>query len=93
MGNYAVFLEGNNFWLSNEGRGSLSGFFMTKRVEARDSDEAGQLAIRDLWLHPELAGQEKNTPTPSIEVKVVHELPDSIKMKDTELAIYPMDEE
>lgn len=92
MGNYAVFLEGANFHLS-QGGNSLSGFFMTKRVEAPDCEEARRIAIQELWLHPELAWQQRSTPVPTIEARIVHELLASMKMKDTELHIFPMDED
>jgi hypothetical protein len=92
MGNYAVFLEGCNFRLS-QGGDSLSGFFMTKRVEAPDTEEAQRVAIQELWLHPELAGQQGSNPTPTIEARVVHELLVSNKMKDTGLHVFPMDED
>ncbi|AND67607.1 hypothetical protein ATSB10_01530 [Dyella thiooxydans] len=92
MGNYAVFLEGANFRLS-EGGNSLSGFFITKRVEAPDIDEAKRIAIQELWLRPELVGQEGSAPTPTIEVRVVEELLVSMKMKDTGLHVFPMDED
>jgi hypothetical protein len=93
MGNYAVFLEGNNFRLGEEDGQSLSGFFITKRVEASSGDEARRIAIQDLWRHSELVDQDRNIPAPSIEVKAVHELPGWIKMKDTEMTTFPMDDE
>lgn len=91
MGNYAVFLERTNFRLSQGGE-SLSGFFMTKRVDASDGDEAQRIAIQELWKHPELAGQQGSTPAPTIEARVVHELLPSVKMKDTELHVFFLDE-
>jgi len=91
MGCYAVFLEGANFRLS-QGGSPLCGFFMTKRVEAPDSEEAERIAIQELWLHPELAGQQEDVPAPTITARVVHELLASMKMKDTGLHVFPMDE-
>lgn len=92
MGNYAIFLEGNNFRLGDIDGSPLSGFFVTKRVEAPNSDEAQQVAIQILWRHPVLIGQESSIPTPTIEVRVVHKLLDSSKMKDIDLVVFPMDE-
>ena len=93
MGNYAIFLEGNNFRLGDIDGEPLSGFFVTKRVEASNAEEAQQLAIQTLWRHPDLVGQESNIPKPSIEVRVVHKLLDSNKMKDIDLVVFPMDEQ
>ena len=72
---------------------SFFGFFLTKRVVASSSVEARQSAVQAAWQDPKIAGQEKNVPTPSIEAKVLHELPPSNEMKDTGYTLFEMDAE
>lgn len=55
MTNYAVFLQGDNFELSREGRKQLLGFFVTVRVEAESEAEAGNKAIRLVKSDSQLA--------------------------------------
>ena len=93
MKNYAVFLEGSNFLLNEQGAEKLHGFFITKRIVASSKNEAGAAAIQAVWRDPKIAGQESNVPAPHIEVKVVHELPGSNQMKDTGYVLFEMEAE
>ena len=93
MKSYAIFLEGTNFLLSIEGRKKLAGFFITKRVEATSKEEAGQIAVEAAWNDPTVSGQKDKLPAPDIEIKVIHELPWSNKMKDTGYVFFEMEDE
>ena len=92
--NFAVFLMGQNFLLGVDGRESLQGFFVTIRVEEADEGAAALAAIKRVRSIDLIASALSRTldAKPTIEVRVVHELPESIRMKDTELALFPMSE-
>lgn len=91
MKNFAVFLEGTNFWLARDGGRKHFGFFVTKRVEALSEEEAAQLAVQATRGDPNLSGQKDNPLSPTVVVKVVHELSASNKMSDTELVLFEME--
>jgi hypothetical protein len=95
MANYAVFLEGNDFELSRNGRKEIVGFFVTVRVETDSEHEAASRAIDAVKSDPllkEAFGSEAST-IPRIDTKVVHELLPENKMKNTEFTFFPMEEE
>jgi len=90
--NYAVFLMGENFPAV---RGAaLRGFFITKRIEAPDEASATALAIASVKADPQFSSAFSATTerSPMVTVKVVHKLPDSIEMEDTEYQFFPMEE-
>jgi hypothetical protein len=95
MENYAVFLQGNDFELTRNGVRRALGFFVTVRVESKGKAEAAKSAIELVKSDPELAGAYRANVlgTPSIEVKVVHQLLPENKMNRTEFFFYSMDEE
>ena len=92
--NFAVFLMGQNFLLEVDGHESLQGFFVTVRVEEADEGAAAIAAIKRVRSIDLIAMALSRTLDlqPTIEVRVVHELPESIKMKDTELSLFAMSE-
>nr|CAS02675.1 putative integron gene cassette protein [uncultured bacterium] len=92
--NFAVFLMGQNFLVDTGGHESLQAFFITVRVEEPNEDVAASAAIKRVRsLEPiALALSRSHLPEPTIEVRVVHELPESIRMKDTDLLLFPMSE-
>jgi len=94
MQNYAVFLEGNNFLLHDEhGTSKVVGFFVTKVVVATSEQEAAAAALQATWKDPKFAAQGGSVPAPSLEVKVVHQLPASSEMKDTGFTLFEMEAE
>ena len=95
MKNYAVFLQGNDFYLTRNGSEDALGFFVTVRVEAENEEKASSLATELIKSDPELAeAYSVNTSTrPKIDVKVVHELLPENKMNKTEFFFYSMEEE
>ena len=92
--NFAVFLMGQNFLVETGGQESLQAFFITVRVEEPNEEAASSAAIdRVRSLEPiALALSRSHLPEPTIEVRVVHELPESIRMMDTDLLLFPMSE-
>jgi hypothetical protein len=94
MANYAVFLEGNNFELARGTNKELLGFFVTVRVESPTEQEAANSAILFIKSAPQLeaAFQVGGITTPSIEVKVIHELLPENMMKNSEFVFFPMEE-
>jgi hypothetical protein len=84
MKNYAVFIEGNNFTLVKGGTAKVVGFFVTKRVEASTEAEAESMATAAVMSDPLFQHVEQGSAHPEVVVKVVHELPWSNKMKDTD---------
>lgn len=94
MPNYAVFLEGNDFELSRNGRKEVVGFFVTVRVETESEQEAASRAIEVVKLAPLLqeAFRPEASAMPRIEAKVVHELLPENKMKNTEFTFFPTEE-
>lgn len=95
MGNYAVFLEGNNFELTLDGRKSLFGFFKTVHVESPSEKKARDSAISLVRSLPELqeALQNISEIQPTIEAKVAHELLPQSKMKNTGFSFFLMEDE
>ena len=94
MPNYAVFLEGNDFALSRNGRREVVGFFVTVRVETESEHEAASRAIevvKSNSMLQEAFGPEPGA-VPRIEAKAVHELMPDNKMKNTEFTFFPMEE-
>jgi len=94
MPNYAVFLHGQNYPLKIEGKSDLFGFFVTRQFVTNTENEAKTLAVRSLKNDPDLYfvdinGNEAET---SVEIMVIHELPDSNKMENTKFTFYSMDE-
>ena len=94
MGNYAVFLEGKNFELSQGGSKELFGFCVTVRVEAQSEREEKISATALVKSDPQIAHAYKAEAkeTPKIEVKVVHQLLPENKMKNTKFEFFPMGE-
>lgn len=92
MPNYAVFIEGNDFELSRNGRKEVVGFFVTVRVETESESEAASRAIAVVRSDSLL--QDAFKPgvgaVPRIEAKVVHELMPDNKMKNTQFTFFPM---
>jgi hypothetical protein len=95
MPTYAVFLEGNDFELSRNGRNEVVGFFVTVRVETDSEHEAASRAIEVVKSDPMLqeAFRPEASVIPRINAKVVHELPSENKMKNTKFTFFPMEEE
>jgi hypothetical protein len=94
MPNYAVFVEGNDFQLSRNGRKEVVGFFVTVRVVTDSEREAASCAIEVVRSDPMLqeAFRPGAGPIPRIQVKVVHELMPDNKMKNTQFTFFPMEE-
>ena len=90
--NFAVFLMGENFPINGEA--SLQGFFVTKRIEASSEEIASAQAIAAVKADPRLSNafSVATGAVPEITVRVVHQLPDFIKMGDTEYQFFPMEE-
>ncbi len=95
MTNYAVFLQGDNFELSRDGRKQLLGFFVTVRVEAESEADAGNKAIQLVKSDSHLADafMAGTAASPEIQVKVVHQLLPENKMTRTEYSFFPMNDE
>jgi hypothetical protein len=95
MANYAVFLEGANFVLTRGIGKELLGFFVTVRVESSSAQEAASGAISLVKSDPQLeeAFRAVSEKTPTVVVKVVHELLPENRMKNTEFMFFPMEEQ
>lgn len=95
MLNYAIFLMGENFPMDYDGDVVLQGFFVTKRVEAENEEVAREMAIAGIKSTPIIASSIllAGVTEPTIQVKVVHLLPDHNKMKDTEFVFFPMEDD
>lgn len=93
--NFAVFLMGHNFPLDVEGAIALQGFFITVRVERPDEASAATAAVDRVRSMEVVASAQAHDsgPPPTIEVRAVHELPMSNKMKDTGLVLFSMSED
>ena len=86
--NFAVFLMGENFLAA--GQPELQGFFITKRIEASSEEIAAAQAVAAVKADPQFSQVPSVAPT--VTVKVVHQLPESNHMKDTEYLFFPMEE-
>lgn len=84
--NFAVFLMGENFLVA--GCPELQGFFITKRIEAPSEETAAAQAVSAIKTDPRLCQADSVAPT--ITVKVIHQLAESNRMKDTEYIFFPM---
>ena len=95
MAYYAVFVEGNNFELSLDGRKERLGFFTTVRVESPSEHDAKESAVSLIRAAPELqeALQTSSEIKPTVEAKAVHELLPENKMKSTGFTFFPMEDE
>ena len=91
---YAVFLEGNDFELSRNGRKEMLGFFVTVRIESQSEQEAASRAIEIVKADPQLeeAFRADTGKNPRIQAKLVHEILPGNTMKNNEFVFYPMDE-
>jgi hypothetical protein len=94
VSNYAVFLQGQNFKLEQEGSSAMLGFFVTVCVEAKSEEEASDAARKAVQSDPKLAAAFQGKPAiqPSIAVEVVHLLTPEINKFTTGYTFFPMDE-
>ena len=92
MKNYAIFLHGENFDIQYRGKRQPVGLFTTIRVEAETDEAASQMAVKVLEADPALAEAflPNASTTPTIQVKVVHVLEPSNKMKNTVHTFFAM---
>ncbi len=60
MGRYRVMLNGKNFWMKVDDEPQRLGFYTTRFVEAPNSDQARQHALRLVREDPKLAGMVLN---------------------------------
>lgn len=86
--NVAVLLMGENFPVA--GQPKLQGFFITKRVEASSEEVAAAQAVAAVKADPQFS--QSSFVEPTVTVNVVHQLPESNLMKDTEYLFFPMEE-
>ena len=54
MAKYSVFLKGENFPLKLEGETKLYGFYTTRRVKAKNEEEAELMAVAAIKSDPKL---------------------------------------
>jgi hypothetical protein len=90
MRNFVVFVQGENFDLEVGGKLQPAGFFVSRRIEAENEEEASSAAIAQLLKEPELEG--KTLSNYSIVVKVAHEMPLEHKNIYSGFTLYPMEE-
>jgi hypothetical protein len=95
MNNYAVFIEGNDFVLTQGDTKEALGFFITVRVDANSEDEAVSKAMEVVKSNPKLAEAYTTnlSKKPSLKANVVHELLPENNMNNTGFTFYPMEEE
>ena len=88
-------MQGENFELEHDGSRALMGFFITVRVEAESTEAAGLRAKEVVEGDPRLAAAYNSAGSlePTISVHVVHKLPMSNKMKNTDFVFFEMDED
>ena len=89
--NFAVFLMGENFLLGQ--KPTLQGFFVTKGIEATSEEDAAAQAVAAVKADDQFASalSTSSQPSPTITVKVVHQLPHL--MGDTDYIFFPMEDE
>lgn len=94
MRNFVIFVHGENYNLEVEGKVQLAGFFATRRAEAETEEEASEAVLNQLKNEPELSAATtvESEIDPSMNVKVVHEMPLAHKNEYTGFTFYPMEE-
>jgi hypothetical protein len=95
MAKYSVFLEGENFPLHLEGETKLYGFYTTRRVTAKNEEEAELMAVDSIKSDPKLLSSvDRNVEAePRIYMESIKKVGWWSRAKNTGYTFYPMESE